>query len=145
MSKFTDEYPKTIKYPRAFEASLPAGYNGIFDWSFILPIFEGTKIEPMDIDGLIERHGRILIFETKHPDKDIPLGQMRALETLLKLGRGAICVMVLYGKSAATIIEMEEWHYKKGRIRKSAKKTCDSLYVKERVSAWFKWANEQSR
>ncbi len=135
------EYPQTIKYPKAFESSLPAGYNGIFDWSFLLPIFQGTKIEPMDIDGLVERYGRILIFETKQPDKDIPSGQVRALEALLRLGRGFVCIMVLYGKSATTIAEMEEWHYRKGRIRKSARKTCDSLYVKERVTSWFKWAN----
>jgi len=128
----------------AFKASLPAGYDGIFDWAFLLPIFEGTKIEPMDIDGLVERHGRILIFETKQPDKDIPLGQSRVLETLLRLGRGFVCIMVLYGKSATTITGLEEWHYIKGRIRKSARKTSDSQYVKERVSAWFKWANEKS-
>ena len=136
------EYPQTIKYPKSFESSLPAGYDGIFDWSFLLPIFEGTKIEPMDIDGLVERHGRILIFETKQPDKDVPSGQVRALETLLRLGRGFVCIMVLYGKSATAITGLEEWHYIKGRIRKSARKTCDSLYVKERVNAWFKWANK---
>jgi len=96
----------------------------------------------MDIDGLVERHGRIHIFETKQHDKDVQSGQIGALETLLRLGRGFVCIMVLYGKSATTITMMEEWHYINGRIRKSVKKTCDSLYVKERVSAWFKWANE---
>lgn len=136
-----NDLPSTIKHPEAFKASLPAGYNGIFDWSFLLPVFEGTKITPMDIDGLIERHGRILIFETKHPDKEILSGQRGALETLLRLGRGFICIIVLYGKSATTITEMEEWHYIKSRIRKSARKSCDSTYVKERVNAWFKWAN----
>ncbi|GAI68127.1 unnamed protein product, partial [marine sediment metagenome] len=118
------------------------------DWSFLLPIFQGTKIEPMDIDGLVERYGRILIFETKQPDKDVPSGQVRALETLLRLGRGFVCIMVLYGKSATTITGMEEWHYikgRKGRISKSARKTCDSLYVKERVNAWFSWANKGVR
>ncbi len=139
-----NDYPQTIKYPGTFKSSLPAGYDGIFDWAFLLSIFEGTKIEPMDIDGLVERHGRILIFETKQPGKDIPIGQVGALETLLRLGRGFVCIMVLYGKSATTITKMEEWHYGKGRIGKSSRKTCDSLYVKERVTAWFKWANEKS-
>jgi len=87
-----DDYPETIKYPEAFKASLPAGYDGIFDWSFLLPIFKGTKITPMDIDALVERHGRILIFETKQPDKDVPSGQVGALETLLRLGQGFVCV-----------------------------------------------------
>lgn len=144
MSRSMNDLPSTIKYPGTFTSSLPAGYDGIFDWSFLLPVFEGTKIEPTDIDGLVERYGRILIFETKHPDKDIPSGQMRALETLLGLGRGGVCIMVLYGKSATTIVGLEEWHYVKGRIRKSARKPCDSLYVKERVTAWFRWANKQS-
>jgi len=143
MSRSMNDLPSTIKYPGAFKASLPAGYDGVFDWSFLLPVFEGTKIEPMDIDGLVERHERILIFETKQPDKDVPSGQVGALETLLRLGRGFVCIMVLYGKSATTITGMEEWHYIKGRISKSARKTCDSLYVKERVNAWFRWANRE--
>ncbi len=135
-------YPATIKYPKSFESSLPAGYDGIFDWEFLLPVFKGTKITPTDIDALVERYGRILIFETKQPGKGIPLGQVKALETLLRLGRGFVCIMVLYGKSATAITGMEEWHYIKGRIRKLRREHCDSLYVKERVSAWFKWANK---
>lgn len=138
-----DDFPSTIKHPDAFISSLPPGHDGIFDWSFLLPIFEGTNIQPTDIDALVERFGRILILETKQPGKDVPLGQRKALETLLKLGRGNICVMVIYGKTDSAIVALEEWHYKKECIRMVPKKPCDFTHVIDRVAAWFKWANKR--
>lgn len=137
-------YPSTIKYPKTFEASLPLGHDGIFDWSFLLPIFEGTRIKPTDIDCLVERCGQILIIETKHPGTDIPDGQRIALETLISLGRGSICVMVLYGKLATDIVALEEWYGdKKGGCHKLPRKDCDYEYVIQRVTDWWLWANKQ--
>lgn len=62
----------SIKYPKAFDGFPPAGFDGIFDWDFLKPAFGGTKIEPMDIDAFVERHGEILMFETKTLGKEIP-------------------------------------------------------------------------
>lgn len=137
-----NDLPSTIKYPGAFKASLPAGHNGIFDWSFLSPVFEGTKIEPMDIDAMVERHRKILLFETKEPGRQIPQGQVIALEALLTIGKGNICLMVLYGKTKETIVSMDEWFCNKdGVIKKKGLHQCDWNFVFERVKAWFNWAN----
>jgi len=132
----------SIKYQRAFDQSLPPGYDGVFDWDFLKPAFNGTKIEPMDIDALVERRGRFLIFETKTPNKETPQGQLIALEQLIKLGRGNIHLFFLWGKTIETIVAMEEWSYRNGAIVKSDRVDCDGVYVLKRVSAWFKYANK---
>lgn len=133
--------PETIKHPDAFARTLPFGFDGVFDWSFLLPIFEGTKITPTDIDGLVERFGHILIFETKPPDKEVPPGQRIALERLVALGRGNIRVIVLYGKTPLTIVGCDEWYYARGQLCKTGKRECDHNYVFRRVKAWFEEAN----
>ncbi len=132
----------TIKNDKKFGEAAPAGFDGIFDWDFLLPAFAGTKIEPMDIDAIVERHGRILIFETKTPGFTIPLGQEITLKTLLRLGKGCIHLMVLYGKTKGEIVKMEEWCYAKGQI-KTKETDCDADHVLQRVTAWFNWANSK--
>jgi len=131
-----------IHYPKTFNKASPAGFDGIFDWDFLLPVFEGTKIEPMDIDAVIERKGKFLIFETKTCNKEIPNGQRITLEGLIKLGKGNVTVMIIYGKTSDTITNMEEWHYKNGKTTKIMNGCCDRNYVLSRVSAWFQWANK---
>ena len=48
-----------------FNQNLPAGFDGQFDWDFLIPAFGNNGIKPSDIDCLIERNGRFLLFETK--------------------------------------------------------------------------------
>lgn len=131
-----------IKYKETFDKMKPANYDGFFDWDFLLPAFKGTKIEPMDIDGVVERRGNILMFETKNIGIDIPLGQKITLETFIKLGKGKITIFVLYGKSADTIKGMEEWNYCKGKIIKNTIE-CDMSYVLLMVESWFKLVNKK--
>jgi hypothetical protein len=85
-----------IKSETAFNTSLPAGYDGLFDWDYLKPAFNPTKIEPMDIDAMIERHGRFLVFETKEPGKEIPNGQKITLRALHKIG--CFTIFFLLGK-----------------------------------------------
>jgi len=132
-----------IIYPDTFKAMPPAGFDGVFDWDFLLPAFEGTKIQPMDIDAVVERHGRILMIETKSPNKEIPQGQKITLEALLALGKGKIHIMIIYGKTPDTIVEIEEWHFRNGKIIKGQRRGCDSDFVLQRVTDWFQWANEK--
>lgn len=129
-----------IKSQKSFFESLSAGFDGVFDWDFLLPAFNGTKIEPMDIDAVIERRGKILIFETKSPGKVIPLGQAITLKALLGIGQGAIHVMIIYGKTAETIVSMEEWRWG-NKIVEVRKELCGSSHVLSRVTEWFRWAN----
>ena len=94
----------------------------------------------MDIDAIVERNGHFLIFETKAPDKEIPLGQRITLRRLCKLGRGRIRIIILYGKSAKTIARIEEWSYLNGAVVVQPCK-CNAHYVLQIVSAWFQKVN----
>lgn len=131
-----------IKYPQTFEQFRPAGFDGLFDWDFLRPAWLGTNIEPMDIDAMVERKGKILLFETKTEGKEIPVGQKIALERLLVIGRGDIHLMVIYGKDIRSIVAMEEWQFRNDVIM-HPRRACDAGYVLERVSAWFRWADAQ--
>jgi len=134
-----------IKNPKRFSQAQPANFDGVFDWDFLIPAFVGTKIEPTDIDAMVERHRRILLFETKEPSRQIPQGQVIALEALLTIGKGNIYLMILYGKTDDTIVGMDEWYYKNGAIKQRGFHQCDCGYVVERVSKWFNWANSKPR
>jgi hypothetical protein len=130
-----------IKYPDKFRQTNPAGFDGVFDWDFLKPAFDGTKIEPMDIDAVIERKGKFLIFETKDIDKAIPQGQQITLKNLIILGEGKIHLMVIYGKSKDSIIAIEEWCYRDGKFVTYPRRACNGDYVLSRVAKWFHWAN----
>lgn len=132
-----------IKYPDRFHQASPAGFDGIFDWDFILPAFEGTKITPMDIDAMVERNGKFLLFETKCPGKEIPQGQVIALTNLIIMGKGNVSLLVIYGKSEFEIEAVERWYYFNGRLIKEGYEMGNSNKVLELVSNWFKWTNRQ--
>ena len=129
-----------IKDPKKFNQFKPAGFDNVFNWDFLLPAFEGTNIQPMDIDAIIERNGRFIIFETKDEGVKIPKGQQITLERLVLLGKGKIHLMVLNGKSHKDISAVEEWYYNKGKCEIN-KSLGDADYVLDRVTKWFKWAN----
>ena len=131
----------SVKYPETFKSFPPANFDGLFDWDFLLPAFQGTNIEPMDIDAVIERRGKVLLFETKSEGKEIPLGQRITLDRLIILGRGNIHLMILYSKTTVSIVAMDEWSFSKGQVRRQGIVNCDAQFVLERVIKWFQWAN----
>jgi hypothetical protein len=132
-----------LKYPKTFDRLPAASFDGLFEWNFLLPAFVGSKITPTDIDAVVERKGKFLLFETKSPGKKVEAGQIIMLENLLKLGRGSIFLFILYGKINTEISQMEIWSLNKinNSIKKSEYFDCDSEFVLEKVSSWFKWAN----
>ena len=99
-----------------FYRSLPAGFDGLFDWDFLLPAFAGTKIRPMDVDALIERNGQFLVFETKEPGTKVSTGQRITLERLVHVG--CFTVFFVQGKKPEEIEEFEIWYQKEGEFRK---------------------------
>jgi len=145
-SYYMDKLPATVKYPRAFKRAPPANYDGVFDWEFLLPAFNGTNIRPTDLDAIVERFLHVLILETKAPSVVVPVGQRILLEAMVRIGQGNVCVMVVHGKVAPDIASIEEWHWdvKERRICKF-KKACNSADVFKRVSIWFQWANGNIR
>ena len=87
----------TINNPSGFNRSPPANFDGVFNWSWTNGCFgEGSRIEPTDFDGVVERKGQFIVFETK--DKGVPLkrGQFRALLAAHKLG--CFTIMLIEGK-----------------------------------------------
>ena len=130
-----------IKHYKTFKDATPANYDGLFDWDFLKPAFKGTKIEPMDLDAVVERKGNFLLFETKNIGVPIPLGQKITLENFIKVGRGKITLFVLYGKTPDTIEFMEEWVYYKGKVVKHTTE-CNSEYVLTMTAAWFTMVNK---
>jgi hypothetical protein len=83
-----------------FEQWLPAGFDGEFQWDFLLPAFKETKIKPMDFDAVVERNGHVLIFETKSDGKSIDTGQAITLTDQWSKGSSILC---LAGKTRETV------------------------------------------
>ncbi len=129
-----------VKYPTAFQRSPSAGFDGTFDWDFLAPAFAPTKIMPMDLDCVIERHGKFLCFETKTGIVPIPVGQVITLTALVKTGLWT--VIILRGKCAEEIDGWDFW-YLGARSRNVEQRhedgNADALV--EFVSRWFKKAS----
>ena len=89
--------PTTINHPSTFFRSPSAGFDGVFDWSWTDGCFGDTRIRPMDFDGVVERKGQFIIFETKGVGVPIPKGQLYTLESIHRLG--CFTVMLIYGKT----------------------------------------------
>lgn len=78
-----------------FRRALPANFDGVFDWDFLIRAFD-YGITPMDIDAIVERRGRFLVFETKKPGQEVPKGQQITLRAMLSLP--VFSVLFLDGK-----------------------------------------------
>ena len=90
--------PASIHSPDAFRRSLSAGFDGVFDWSWTDGLFdEKNKIKPMDFDGVVERKGQFLVFETKDIGKSMPRGQFITLKAAHDLG--CFTIMLIHGKT----------------------------------------------
>jgi hypothetical protein len=78
----------TIENPQRFMA-------GIWDWGCLRGCFGDTRIEPTDIDGLVERKGHFLLLETKAPTAQIKGGQEIMFQALRATKR--FTVLVIWG------------------------------------------------
>lgn len=125
--------PKTIRHPGAFLKSPPAGFDGVFDWSWTQGCFKDTRITPMDVDAIVERNGHFLVFETKADGVPIPVGQLLTLKALHKLGR--FTIFLLWGKPLPAKAEI--WKASSKEIYHV--EGIDNL--RDCVSRWFMWAD----
>jgi len=93
-----EDLPGTVYDPKGFRESLPPDHDGIFDWQWMLDArcFGDTNIAPMDFDGVVERKGHFLVFETKSEGTPVPLGQMYTLQALIETG--FFTVIIIWGK-----------------------------------------------
>lgn len=124
--------PSTIRRPETFSQKAPAGFDGVFDWSWTDGCFGQTRIKPMDLDGMVERKGNFLVFETKDEGVEVPDGQMYTLKALYATGH--FTIIFVYGKRDPQHIEV--WH---PAIR-GARQYEGRDKAREVVSRWFAWA-----
>ena len=120
----------TIENDEAYLASL-------WDWSCLDGCFGESKIKPSDVDGRVERNGKILEIECKLPGVEVPLGQEIMIETLVQV----------YG-----FTELIVWGHP-GRPEKIELRTPHITKVYENtsldqlrgiVSQWYEWADNQT-
>ena len=131
----TDDLPETIKRPDTFNRAAPAGYDGVFDWTWTQGCFGDTKIKPMDVDAIVERKGQFLVFETKNIGVPIPAGQMFTLEALHRLD--VFTILIIYGKLYPETCDI--WYPKCSKVGKLE----GTEAAHEFVCKWFAWADNR--
>ena len=107
---------------------------GLWDWAILDGCFGETRIKPTDIDGFVERHGKFLWFETKAPGAQIPEGQLRTFEAVIKTQ--IFTVMVVWGNTN----EPEEIQVFT-RWGRRDKEKCDLSRLRHLVSKWYEYAD----
>lgn len=127
--------PKTIRNPEKFNNSPAAGFDGVFDWSWTQGCFGNGKITPMDFDGVVERNGQFLIFETKEPGAKIPKGQLYTLQACHRLG--CFTILLIWGKQSPETAEL--W-YPDSTARKQLTGVNE---IRNEVQLWYAWANNK--
>jgi hypothetical protein len=94
-----------IKYPATFNGSLPAQFDGLFDWEYLRGCFP-RDIMPMDRDAEVELGCKHFIsWETKNPGVPIPTGQLLSLERRARLGPDTIIIQWFKGNEGG------EWYW----------------------------------
>jgi hypothetical protein len=107
--------------------------DSLWDWGFLDDCFGGTRIKVSDLDGIVERHGNVLILETKSPGAPIPKGQEILFNTLTS--QSGFTVLVIWG-DANKPVEAQVW----GRPRVPA----DEKRIKDFVASWYKRADRRN-
>jgi len=109
---------------------------GIWDWAVLDGCFGAGHIRPTDIDGAVERNGRMLLLETKQPGAEIPYGQH---VMFLKASQsGYVTTFVVWGPRGSPV-QMAQYH--KGQVRPA--RLCDIQKLRSECERWYEWANEQ--
>lgn len=139
----------TIRNKKLFDSMPSANFDGVFDWDFLIEAFKPTRIEPMDIDAIIERNGYFLIFETKsNPAKKgeakIPDGQRYLFEALMRIIKHKLTIFFVNGKDEKNIYYCWVWSWKDNKITYSHHYGTN-FDLLEMTKKWFKHANSKSR
>lgn len=69
-----------------------------WDWGILKGCFGTSKIEPTDIDGLVERNGRFLVLEAKKPGVRIKQGQIITFNALRNTG--LFTIVIVWGENS---------------------------------------------
>jgi len=99
--------PSTIIYPEAFLRSLPAGFDGVYDWSAWRAAIDTRGIAPMDIDANVELMNFFLQAETKDDGVTVPYGQQMALNAYARTG--LVTILTIWGKTIPIRWQYQNW------------------------------------
>lgn len=119
----------TINDPDAYIASL-------WDWACLDGCFGDSNIMPSDVDGRIERNGKILEIETKLPGVSIPEGQEIMLNVLVHI-YGFTEIIAWGFPESPEKIELRTPHITRVYENTNLGK------LREIVSKWYEWADNQ--
>lgn len=135
------KHPDTINYPDTFDKAKPAGFDGVFDWSWTQGCFGAGNITPMDIDGMVERKGNFIVFETKGINVPVPPGQLYTLESLYRLN--VFTIVFVAGKERPEALKV--WHAKgfRGQKKMSEFVDCSIGQCRAFVSKWYEFADSK--
>ena len=111
-----------------------AHINSFWDWSCLVGCFGDSKVMPSDIDGIIEAGGHFLLIETKSPGVEIPRGQQRMFDALVKTGY--FTVIVVWGYQSTPEV-MQIWG-------KTERKPADLNDLRRVVKWWHDKLSPQS-
>jgi len=123
-----------IKSINVFQSNPPAQFDGVFNWDFLKGAF-GPRIEPMDFDGVVERNGYFLIFETKTPGTLVPDGQTITFENLVRCDTRF--TIIFCAKQPADICAWDVWT-NHGRVHYDG----NAATLKAWCSAWFEHVSQ---
>jgi len=102
--------------------------------------FGNTRIEPTDVDGLVERNGHFLVLEAKKPGVKIKQGQLWTFNALRNTG--LFTILILWGEKNMPQ-EMQVLYPKPLEV--SPAKPCDINDVRRVVTWWFNRAEKLKR
>lgn len=126
--------PATIKHPAGFLRAQPAGFDGVFDWTWTHGCFGDTKITPMDLDAVIERKGQFLVMETKDIGVQVPQGQLYTFQSMHRLG--CFTFMIIHGKTQPERSVCWYPHPSKIKVELTGVDAARAF-----VARWYSWAN----
>lgn len=138
-----NDLPSTIKHPGSFKNSPAAGYDGVFDWAWTQGCFGPGKITPMDFDGVVERKGNFIVFETKDAGVPIPKGQEITLQSAHALG--VFTIMLIHGKGSPEAAQI--WcqpDFRGGKVMKSFAPICVDR-ARDFVTSWYEYADKNPK
>ena len=107
-----------------------------WDWTFLNKCFWPTTIRVTDIDGFVERNDQFLFIETKDPGVDIPLGQQRLFDSVIRRGDS---YMVIWGKQGHPPYRL---FFKSPTIVENNRNATEDD-IQRTVTLWFKRADQE--
>ena len=113
------------------------------EWSFLRGCFD-YGIMPTDVDGIVERNGRYLVFEEKSPGVELTTGQRRMLEDLNR--KHSMTIFIVWGDTAVPFVQsMSIWRIEEHDQDKSVRTVFPASVeiLKGKCRNWFLWADDR--